>query len=247
MQLTPLNADSSWLLQMGDRKILIDPWLMGSQVDGFAWFSKQWHKESCVSVEKLPSFDGILISHSFTDHCHKETLLKFPSETPIWAAPSAAKYIRSWKYFNTVYSLSSSSPLSTGTLEFKFYPGKRWYDPVHDAVLITDKSKNETLFYAPHGFRIQSLLPTDVTALITTTITYDLPFWLGGTINLGKQHALKLVEATHPKHVIYTHNEHKHAKGLVSILAKTDWNGELKQENGVTIHHPEIAKPIYLN
>lgn len=63
--------------------------------------------------------DAVAISHEFTDHCHKPTLLELPPSTPVVAAGKAADLIRSWGHFDTVLAApafpaaSSSSSSST--------------------------------------------------------------------------------------------------------------------------------------
>jgi hypothetical protein len=56
--------------------------------------------------------------------------------------------------------------------------------------------------------------------LIATTTNYTLPFFLGGTINLGIQKAMQLQEITKAKKLITTHDEQKMGKGLVEKLAQ---------------------------
>jgi hypothetical protein len=126
-----LNADTSWLLQLpnpssspGERiffNILIDPWLKGSQSDVASWFSQQWHStpSKYQSVEEVSSLaweaelpesrtrgaytiDAVSISHEFTDHCHKETLLEIQANVPVFAPKKAAELIRAWKHFEVV-------------------------------------------------------------------------------------------------------------------------------------------------
>lgn len=111
--------------------ILIDPWLSGSQSDVASWFSQQWHvhepaigsiarlEELAKDIEDLTGgldsihehdilrsegslIDAIVISHEFTDHCHKETLLECHPDIPVFATTQAAKLIQSWKHFRLV-------------------------------------------------------------------------------------------------------------------------------------------------
>lgn len=49
--------------------------------------------------------DAIVISHEFADHCHKNTLLEFSSETPVFATEKAAKLIISWSHFTAVQTI----------------------------------------------------------------------------------------------------------------------------------------------
>lgn len=95
--------------------VLIDPWFVGGQSDVARWFSQQWHAtESAVKnvreVEELAQrvellagglrlgkrkrrdeeeeerfIDVVAISHEFTDHCHKETLLEVHRDVPVFA------------------------------------------------------------------------------------------------------------------------------------------------------------------
>lgn len=112
--------------------ILIDPWLSGPQSDVASWFSKQWHviepalgsikvvEEFCRETERVVNpntndgeigegsgssetcIDGIVISHEFTDHCHKATLLECDPSIPVIATTKAANLVRGWKHFKYV-------------------------------------------------------------------------------------------------------------------------------------------------
>ncbi|OAK97869.1 hypothetical protein IQ06DRAFT_296144 [Phaeosphaeriaceae sp. SRC1lsM3a] len=46
--------------------------------------------------------DAVAISHEFTDHCHKETLLEVHRDVPVFATQEAAALISGWKHFRTV-------------------------------------------------------------------------------------------------------------------------------------------------
>jgi L-ascorbate metabolism protein UlaG (beta-lactamase superfamily) len=48
MNIQRLNMDNSWRLEFGGKSVLIDPWLMGVEVDYFSWFNTQWHKTAPV-------------------------------------------------------------------------------------------------------------------------------------------------------------------------------------------------------
>ena len=38
-----LNLDSSWHIEYGKNSFVVDPWLIGSEIDGFKWLNEQWH------------------------------------------------------------------------------------------------------------------------------------------------------------------------------------------------------------
>lgn len=46
--------------------------------------------------------DLVVISHEFTDHCHRETLLGLPPSTPVWATTKAVGVVRGYKHFEHV-------------------------------------------------------------------------------------------------------------------------------------------------
>ncbi|KZM22108.1 uncharacterized protein EKO05_0003878 [Ascochyta rabiei] len=108
--------------------ILIDPWFVGGQSDVAKWFSQQWHAtpsavQSIAEVEDVVRqvemlaggmrrrrpgaeeeslIDAVAISHEFTDHCHKDTLLEVHRDVPVFATEQAAKLIASWSHFRSV-------------------------------------------------------------------------------------------------------------------------------------------------
>lgn len=51
--------------------------------------------------------DAVAISHEFTDHCHKESLLEIPSFVPVFAIKEAAKLIESWRHFRNVITIDT--------------------------------------------------------------------------------------------------------------------------------------------
>jgi len=54
--------------------------------------------------------DVVVISHEFTDHCHKETLLEVDKNVPVIATTKAAALIKSWKHFRQVLETPPFGP-----------------------------------------------------------------------------------------------------------------------------------------
>ncbi|CAG8972907.1 hypothetical protein HYALB_00001327 [Hymenoscyphus albidus] len=119
LKIKHLNSDASFLLTLEptsrlpptpgpfDRKftILLDPWISGPSKIWHSKFSISTHTvPACIeSLAELPEPDLVVISQDKSDHCHRETLTQLPAsggKTIILAEPSAAKTIRSWKYFD---------------------------------------------------------------------------------------------------------------------------------------------------
>jgi hypothetical protein len=217
MQLTKLNADSSWMFHFDGLHVLVDPWFTESQIDFHPWFSRQFHNQPQVAIERLPQPDYIFISHPFTDHCNKETLLQFAADTPIVALPPILKKIQKWQHFNALLSLDEA-PFTLRQLKTK-------RALVHKAFQISSKEKS--LIYAPHGAVLSE--DSHANVLITTTLSYRLPFFIGGTINMGLQKALVLKEKIGASYLLATHDEQKRAEGFVSKVARVKFEA-----------HPEV-------
>jgi L-ascorbate metabolism protein UlaG (beta-lactamase superfamily) len=62
-----LNMDNTWWVNWGGTSLLLDPWLIGSEVDGFSWFNEQWHANT------TRSFNGVTL---LSIHCCFSTLLR---------------------------------------------------------------------------------------------------------------------------------------------------------------------------
>ncbi|KAL9620465.1 MAG: hypothetical protein Q9160_005050 [Pyrenula sp. 1 TL-2023] len=45
---------------------------------------------------------AVIISHEFTDHCHRATLLELPPSTSIYATTAAVPLIKGWSHFHAI-------------------------------------------------------------------------------------------------------------------------------------------------
>ena len=222
-----LNMDNSWIIHLENTKILVDPWLFGAEVDYFPWFNKQWHRTPPIQPEILPDYDFCIITQKYPDHFHKETLSVIqPSK--IIGPKSIRRYVKRLLPKSTFIGFDEdlSNVFGSG-IDIKHIPTKRKIDPIYDALLV--KGKEKKVFIATHGFSlaidqkdaVESSLPVDL--LITPLNTYKLPAVLGGYVSPGLKSVEELVQTIEPKFIAATHDEDKHAKGLVSKFAKITW------------------------
>ena len=226
-----LNEDSSWWWEIDGKSFVVDPWFSPSQIDLAPWFSEQFHVTDQPEVSELEQPDFIFVSHPFTDHCNKETLLQFSADIPVIAMPSVQRKIRKWNHFTT-FLTPDEAPVSISYLE-----PKSLLDLVHGAFVFREKS-GKSLIYSPHGSQFSNLPKADV--LITTTIRYYLPFWLGGTVNLGWDVAIKNADLSEATAVLSTHDEPKRGKGLVAKLARrTERNSTFKDPRFIRLARGE--------
>ena len=210
MNITKLNDDSSWLIDFTETTLIIDPWFTPYQVDFARWFSIQYHVTKQPAVTELKNPDYIFISNPFTDHCNKETLVQFDPSIPIIGNKKVLNKIKKWGHFKELMLIENAP------IQIELIKGNNPIDLVHNAYFI--QCGNESILYAPHGSKVKEVPKVNV--LITTTSRYQLPFWLGGKVNLGYSAAIKLLRKTNCKIVLASHDEQKIGKGLVEFLAK---------------------------
>jgi len=225
-----LTMDTSWWIEMNGTRLLVDPWLVGPEIDGFKWLNIQWHTTEPVAISGLPEYDYIIISQSYEDHCHLDTLKLLPKDKPILATPKA--YKRLVKVFPKrnillIKKAGTGGLTKAGGVELGFmHPGNR-LDPVYFSLLLSD-GFGRSVFYSPHGFKLSSdqmafVNDFKVDALFTTFTHFVLPKFMGGHVNPGMKNVDYLLDVFEPKHLINTHDEEKEAKGLVSELAKVTY------------------------
>ncbi len=224
IQLQRLNMDTSLFLELGGWKVLIDPWLEGTEVDFFGWFNTQWHRTAPMAFDDLPEFDAVLITQKYPDHFHLQTLKKL-SPSHIIAPKSLEKKIRkNLPEASLVVLDADHSKAEIGEVRLTFLPTRRKVDPIYDAFLLDDGKAS--VFLAPHGYQfddqsrslVEQASPCGL--LVTPFNAYELPFFLGGTVSPGLDGVEHLCEVLQPKKVMAVHDEDKHAKGLVPKLAK---------------------------
>lgn len=224
IQVQRLNMDNSLFIEISGWKVLIDPWLEGTEIDFFAWFNTQWHRTAPLPYDKIPTFDTVLITQKYPDHFHAETLKKL-NPKHIIAPKSLKKKIKNILPNSSLTLLDSiDNNVVVNNVQVTFLPTQRKIDPIYDAFILDDGK--ESVFLATHGFKTskkaikQIKKASSCQLLINPFNYYKLPFFLGGVVSPGIDGVKHLCDVLDPKKVIATHDEDKHAKGLVSKFAK---------------------------
>ena len=193
-------------------------------------------KESCI--------DAVLLSHEFSDHTHKETLLELDPIIPVFATQRAADLVRSWHFFKQVFTIptfSTQTPdwreTSIGSLPDWIGISRitTWADPLsfHSAVLVAFKIEDnveatadskglaEAIIYSPHGINaidLQSISrsrpPLKTLALLHGVD--DIRIGSISRLNLGAHNGLKAQRICQAKYWVGTHDEAKEARGIVA-------------------------------
>ncbi|MGB3614477.1 MAG: MBL fold metallo-hydrolase [Elainellaceae cyanobacterium] len=191
---------NSWLWDLGNYRILIDPWLVDSLVFGnMPWLFKGDHT---IPINALPdNIDLILLSQGLPDHTHKPTLQQLDHQIPVVGSPNATKTAKALGY-KTVTAIAPGETYTSDRLEVRAFPGAPVGITPENGYILTalphDAAPRTTLYYEPHGFPpsdIATYGPVDI--VISPIANLELP--VAGAIIQGDKTALTLAKALQPR------------------------------------------------
>lgn len=238
MKIQRLNMDNSWCIEFAGKSLLIDPWLTGVEVDYFPWFNTQWRKTKPLDIAEVPEFDLVIITQKYPDHFHPTTLKALNPKTiivPKSIEKAVKKLLPNAHVWNLETALHHAADIS---FNVHFIPTLRKIDPIYDAIVL--ENGEESILIATHGYSesnewaaaLKKLPP--IKLAFTPFNRYKLPFFLGGTVAPGLAAVERLIKTHKPEHLVATHDEDKHAKGLVHKFAKITFSpshAELMKNN----------------
>ncbi|MCW6036643.1 MBL fold metallo-hydrolase [Spirulina subsalsa FACHB-351] len=194
--------NNSWLIELGGKRVLVDPWLVGSLVFGNApWFFKGERSTLLPIPEEI---DLILLSQGLDDHAHLPTLQHLNRSIPVAASPNGAKVVEGLGY-ERVTVLGHGDSISLGdSLEITAFPGAP-IGPLltENGYVLQDLTTGTSLYYEPHGYhspQLQRFAPIDI--LIIPLLSLTLP--VVGAFVRGQEVALDIIKQLQPQVVIPT-------------------------------------------
>ena len=200
MHLTYLDSNS-WLIEMAGKRILLDPWLVGSLVFG----NTPWlFKGDRPADREIPAnIDLILLSQGLEDHAHPETLKVLDKSLPVVCSPGGQAIAEKYGY-ESIRALKHGEVFTVDNLEIRAVKGS----PVgpttlENGYILTDKTTQKSLYYEPHGYHSEELkqyAPIDV--VVTPLINLKLP--LLGAVIKGQETALKVCDWVKPQAILPT-------------------------------------------
>lgn len=199
MYLTWLDSNS-WLIELADRRILLDPWLVGELTfSGAGWLFKGTRSHDRPIPENV---DLILLSQGIEDHAHPETLKRLDRSIPVVASPSAAKVVQAIG-FESITTLKHGESFTLGqSVQIQATPGSSLGPGTQEnGYLLTELPTGVTLYYEPHGNH-PSVLSTPIDIVITPLIDLALPFV--GSIIKGTESAIELAKQVKPQVILPT-------------------------------------------
>ena len=87
MKLTRINPDHSWLLETPGLRLVVDPWLLGPEIDGFGWFHTQHLPQAAWPIAALGPLDAIVITQPFPTTATRKPCAPCPPPSPSWRFP----------------------------------------------------------------------------------------------------------------------------------------------------------------
>jgi glyoxylase-like metal-dependent hydrolase (beta-lactamase superfamily II) len=233
LQLTLLNGDSSWLIELDGTRILLDPWLDGEAILLHPAFHVAQLGPSVVPLRDLPPVDALVISHPFPDHCNRATLRQLPPELPVYAPAVVKPFAKAVGGFRNVTAIPNSTRGGTaataGNVSLFWCRAAAPLDTTHNALILRGARSGATVMYCPHGLldggptlkAVERVLAGRLDAFLCSFTRLDLPGYLGGIANLGTEAATAMVARLAPRYVLSTHDGEKPDQGFVARVGKT--------------------------
>ena len=220
MQLTWLDSNS-WLIEIGQCRILLDPWLVGSLVFGKLTWLFEGTKNKTHDIPE--NIDFILLSQGLEDHAHPPTLEKLDRNLPVIGSPNAGKVCEEFGYQNITTLNHQESYIFDNKLEIKAVEGSVvGMNTVENGYIIKDLATGESLYYEPHGFHSEKLKDQEpVTTIITPLNNIKIPFV--GSVIKGQESAVEVCRWLKPQYILSTAEAGDiEYEGILAKLLKAD-------------------------
>ena len=234
MYLTYLDSNS-WLIEIGQQTILLDPWLVGDLIFGNAPWLFTLKRQQQRSIPE--HIDLILLSQGLEDHAHTPTLEQLDHSLPVVASPNAAKVVKKLGY-SQITSLKHGETFTfANQIEIKAVPGSPIGPTlVENGYLIKNLAANQTIYYEPHGFHSSTLQGETPIDVVITPLT-DIKIPLVGPVIKGGKSALQVSQWLQPQVILPTAGggDIEYSGILASILRNqgsvAEFNTMLKANN----------------
>ena len=149
---TYLGANG-WLLDFGDLRVLVDPWLTGDLIfPPGPWLLRGRLGSPCPVPERL---DLLLLTQGLPDHCHTPSLALLKRRLPVVGSAEAAARVRALG-FTTVTALAPGEVHDHGSLRITATAGAPV--PTVQNGYFLDHPEGH-LYLEPHGFLAADLPP----------------------------------------------------------------------------------------
>ena len=234
---------NSWLIELDETRILLDPWLVGDLTfNNASWFFKVTKN----NVYPIPeNVDLILLSQGLEDHAHPPTLKELDHNIPVVASLNAEKVVQKLGYSTIIPVAYGESYTIKDKVQIKAF--------LKNGYLIRSLESGKTLYYEPHGYHSQEIKTTEsIDVVITFLINLKLP--LLGAVIKGQKTALELCQAIKPQVILSSGaGDEINSEGLLISILKAEGNvaefNDLLKQKGLstTAINPQSGESIELS
>ncbi|MBW4519030.1 MAG: MBL fold metallo-hydrolase [Scytolyngbya sp. HA4215-MV1] len=224
MKLTWIDLNS-WIFELGEQTILVDPWLVDPLIFyGQPWLFTAYHNTPIsFTPQTLPPIDLILIAQGLDDHCHKPTLACLDRSIPVIAAPSAAQTLQALGYAQVTTLQSGQTVDLAGGIQITAVPGAPIQPgQIENGYLLRDRGNGASLYYEPHLFpgaaAVQHYIE-QVDVAIAPVIGQIFP--LLGQVIMGPEQTMALVKTLQPQFFLPTTLGDIRASGILPMLTRS--------------------------
>lgn len=185
---------NGWLLELGGRRVLVDPWLTGPLVfPPGAWLLKGELPHDQTVPEGL---DLILLTQGLPDHSHPDTLRRLSKNVPVVGSAAAGKVVERLG-FQHISTLRPGENLLIGDLCVRATAGAAV--PVVENGYLLDWPGG-SLYLEPHGVLDPEVSSRVVDTVITPVVDLGLP--LVGSFITGATVMPELIRRFQPETVL---------------------------------------------
>ena len=215
MRITKLNDYQSWLFEVGNTRIALDPWLTDVlRFPAGAWmFERRRHEPSAYTPDSLPPLDALIISAHFGDHLHNETLEALDKSTPVYTTKQAAPRLERLG-FRAVNILGHGMSIELGE-DARLYGVSPGFPYTSNALgfVLEECASEARLYFEAHTTdeAVLDALPQPITVMMTPVESVKL---LGITFSMDAARALRSAKKLVPKFFLPTGVEPSRATGL---------------------------------
>ena len=228
---------NGWFIEIGNIKILIDPWLKGELVfPPGDWLIKG---ELSKEVEAPKQIDFLLLTQGQPDHSHPPTLETINKNLAVVASETASKVVKRIG-FNKVNTLKPGETYKYNNLKITATSGASVPNLENGYILEHDL---DSVYIEPHGFLDKKIKPRSIDLVITPVIDFSLPF--AGKFIKGKTVLPQLLKLFNPSTVLAsTTGGDITFSGLINNLIKV--NGSIEDIKLFKSISTDVINPIPL-
>lgn len=218
MRLTWFDANA-WLLEVEERRILIDPWLKGELV-----FSQMPWLIRGVRPQPVPipeSIDLIILSQGLEDHAHPETLSQLDRSIPVVASPNGAEVVQGLGYESVTTLPHGETYCFQNMFQMRALPGAPIGPFLKENAYVFTFANGLTIYYEPHGYPAAEKVKDLARADVVITPMLDISIWGVGHIIRGREGARELAKWLQPQMMLPTaEGGHVTYKGMLAPTLK---------------------------